>query len=60
MRVERSRLCIYAFIERQVKDQEVKDRVETIASIRNDSTCVPENSSVKKQMNIPISCKDGA
>ena len=48
MRAESSKLCIYAFVEKQVKDQEVNDQAEPIANIRNDSTCVPEISSVER------------
>ena len=38
VRAKRSRLCIYAFVEKQVKDHEVNDQSESIANIRNDST----------------------
>ena len=47
VRAEHSRLCTYAFVERQLKNQEVNDRVKPIANIRNNSTCVPAISSVK-------------
>ena len=48
VRAERSRLCIYAFVERQAKYEEVNDQGESIANIRNESTCVPAISSVKR------------
>ena len=48
VRAERSRLCIYAFVEKQVKYQEVTDQAESIANIRKDSTCAPAISSVKR------------
>uniref|UniRef100_M4B7T3 Uncharacterized protein n=1 Tax=Hyaloperonospora arabidopsidis (strain Emoy2) TaxID=559515 RepID=M4B7T3_HYAAE len=37
-RAKRSRLCIYAFVERQRKNQEINDRIDSIANIHNDST----------------------
>ena len=48
IRSGRSRLCIYAFVERQVKYQEVNGRAESIAKIRNVLTCVPVISSLKR------------
>ena len=48
VRAERSRLCIYAFAERQAKDKEAYYQDESIANIRNDSPCVPAISSVKR------------
>ena len=45
---ERSRLCIYAFVEGQRKDQEINDQINPIANIRNDSTLVSSISSVKE------------
>ena len=60
VRAERFRLCIYKFAERQLKDQEVNDRVEPIANICSDSTYIPAISSVKKLINHTISCEDGA
>ena len=48
VRAERSRLCIYAFVEKQVKGHEVNDQADPIANIRIDSTCVPVISSVQR------------
>ena len=48
VRAGRSRLCIYAFDEKEVKDQEVNDQAGSIANIRNDSTCVPAITSVRR------------
>ena len=47
VRAERSRLCIYAFVEKQAKNQAVNDQVESIPNIHNNSTCVPVFLSVK-------------
>ena len=47
-RDEHSRLCIYAFVEGQRKDQEINDRIDPIANIHNDSRLVSSISSVKR------------
>ena len=47
-RAERSRLCIYAFVEGQRRDQEVIDRIDPIATIHKDLTMVSLVSSVKR------------
>ena len=49
VRAERSKLCIYAFVEKQVKGQEVNDQDKVIANIRNDSLLVSSISSVKSK-----------
>ena len=45
---ERSRLCIYAFVESQKRDQEFSDRIDPIARIRDISTFISPISSVKR------------
>ena len=48
VRAEQSRLCIYAFVETQVKDQEVKYQAGSIANLRDDSSCALTTSSVRR------------
>ena len=47
-RAERSRLCIYAFVEGSRSDQEVNDRIDPIANIHKDFTLVPSTSSMRR------------
>ena len=47
-RAERSRLCIYAFVEGPRRDKEVNDRIDPIANIHKDFTLVSSTSSVKR------------
>ena len=47
-RAERSRLCIYTFIEGQRKNEEINDRIDPIASIHNDSSLVSSIATVKR------------
>ena len=48
VRAERSRLCIYAFVERRKRDQEFNDRIDPIANIHGGSTFVSPTSSAKR------------
>ena len=47
-RAERSRLCIYAFVEGPGRDREINDRIDPIADIHKDLALVSSISSVKR------------
>ena len=47
-RAERSRICIYAFVEGPRRDQEVNDRIDPIANTHKYFTVVSSISSVKR------------
>ena len=48
VRAELSKLCIYAFVKRQKRDQEFNNRIDLIANIRGGPTFVSSISSVKR------------
>ena len=48
VRAERSRLCIYAFVERKPTDQDARKRVDSIVNTCDDSNCFRSISSVRR------------